>query len=174
MQGGSGISRRLVEADIERFLRKCGEAIAIEARLRIYKYAQEEMADYYEEYKPVSKPEKYTRTNQMLLHSYIPFSEKVGNVYSGGVKIDFDHPPTSHEIWGKDFDESSIYGLVWQEGLHPIGYPVIQGYRVADFIGSGVDHENRLRIKAYADKENIYQKGIQEAKKAKYSTITFR
>ncbi len=178
MEGSSGISKKLFEADIERFMRRCGEIVAIEARQRIYQYALEEMTNYYEEYTPI----EYVRTNQMLLHSYIPFHEKVGNVYSGGVKIDFENPPTRHHIWGmktttnekgekitnSTFDEQRIYDLVWIQGKHPV-----KG-RDGQLVGSGINHEDKLRIRAYADKEAIYQKAIAKAKKDKYSLITFR
>lgn len=164
-----------IESDLRKFTDIYCQEFARQGSIMISEFAFKEMLGYYGEY----DPRLYVRTNNMLLFSHLPYQEKRGNIYMGGVDISSNNTSSndfSHIRGSENFTEDDLYNMVWIQGYHgyeKVGYP---NSHLVPIIGKA-DRLQNLKNKAYSKttKEKASRKGMKAALDARngYSILKF-
>ena len=179
--------------DLEKFGEIFCSTVVEQAAPKIKKFADQEIAGYYAEY----KPEFYNRTGQMKDKSFTQFVTK-GMPYEGGIEINSGnthHHGGFYPKWGSPepgISEEQIYTSVWDLGLHGRkgDNHYVRQYNIFDDEGKEFEHRDfgennhiqgmphrldRLVRKVWsADFQNqMIQIGLDKASKQRYSVLKF-
>ena len=159
-----------IENDLRKFTDIYCQEFIRQGATMISEFAFKEMTCYYAEY----DPRLYERTGDMLMFSHLPYQEKKGNIYMGG--IDISSSNTSHAKGSDNFSEDDLYNMVWIQGYHgyeKVGYP--DSY-LRPIVGEA-DRLQRVKKKAYSKttKDKASRKGMKAALDARngYSILKF-
>ena len=160
--------------DLELFNRIFGSTVIKEATSKIFSFAQQEIAGYYEEY----DPNYYNRTDQMRNHSFQQFKIKRGDTYFEGGII-FRPAFTNHENAG--ITEEQIYETVWDKGWHGRGTFYTRNSEGRNERNNGYiegEPERFSKIEKMVGSSQfqsaLYDLGMEAAMKKSYSILKFR
>lgn len=160
--------------DLELFYMTFARTAIGKAADQIEKFAQREMAGYYNEY----DPEYYERTGQMRDLSYAKFKRGFGKRrYEGGIitRAGFtDHTP-------KGITEEEIYENVWDLGIHGVranrhyDYKTRKSYSTYENIQGEPNRFGKIEeMVADSNFQNqMFKLGLDAAMKQKYSVLRF-
>ncbi len=179
-----GVTDKDLESDIKLIKETFCQTVTEKAVKRIFKFAQQEMREYYKEFNP---PEVYVRTGDMQNNSFKEYRQTKGNIYQGGIEIDSSF--TKHyggflkegELTEPGLTEEEIYTSVWDLGLHGRTKTYIHSgdHYVTDETfkyKQGKPHRfNRISQKASTQEflNTLEHAGLSAVTKQKYSVLKF-